>query len=189
MSSIGLSTPAGCAFLRAPVEIRLEIYRYLLSSEYTKREIAYEVGVVHAIQRSLLLFCIFVHFLLTSTVRNSRVALRRLTIPILSRPKFSAQIDKSVKRRPMSFTKRIRSSASPRTIQRFDISSGNRKVLSRSLSVTALALSDALLWILTTTALHPRPLYIIIRVSVIAPESTPRRVCLSATNCPTCCAP
>ena len=50
MSEISHSISASCAFLRAPAEIRVEIYRYLLASKYIKREILYKVGVSHAIQ-------------------------------------------------------------------------------------------------------------------------------------------
>lgn len=33
-----------CGFFRVPVEIRSEIYRYLLSSKYIRKEISYQVS-------------------------------------------------------------------------------------------------------------------------------------------------
>ena len=63
MSSTSLSVPVSCAFLRAPVEIRVEIYRYLLSAKYIKHEIKYEVSVFHAIRDYLLLLCTVVRCL------------------------------------------------------------------------------------------------------------------------------
>lgn len=49
MASNDGTSSATCAFLELPVEIRLEIYRHLLSSKYIKRKIQYDPDEVSVI--------------------------------------------------------------------------------------------------------------------------------------------
>lgn len=61
--------PSESSFLQLPVEIRLEIYRYLLSSKYIRRKIPYQVSLSDIPSRACYHSSI-VRYLLTSTVQT-----------------------------------------------------------------------------------------------------------------------
>lgn len=173
-----------CAILRLFAEIRVEIYRYLLSCKYMKCKIPYQVSTFHVFSKGSLPLS---DSLLLTPIAQSRVASsKRRTTTTLSINKSCVRTARSIER-PYTFSEwKTCSYASPPTNHRFGTFCGIHKAFFSPLMATRLAVSSAAPWKSTTIALNPNP-PTTMKVA-IAPNSTSRHAYLSATNCPTCCA-